>query len=63
MCFTTDGSSAAGRDGTCASENQRRPSVIKLIDALILEKKLILSAQTYASRHQFANRHSLRLDS
>ena len=47
MRFTTDGSSAAGRDGTCASENQRRPSVIKPIDALILEKKLILSAQTY----------------
>ncbi len=63
MRFTTDGSSAADRDGTCASDNQRRPSVIKPIDALILEKTLILSAQTQPSRHQVANWHTLRFDS
>ena len=63
ISLTTDGSSGAGRDGTCASANPRRPSVVKPIDALILEKKLSLSAQTYASRNKFANRHSLRSDS
>lgn len=63
MRFTTDGSSAAGRDGSWASVNPRRVSVIKPIDALILEKKLILSAQTYLSRHQVASQHSLGPDS